>query len=575
VLEWDLPGAVDICAEFGVSTAAADNSTALNTALSTLGPLGLEAVIPIPGVYVIKEQIVVGNGSGSALATYNPLLRGVGSSPREGLGGFGSPVGVTLQWDGAAGVDGAVVVQGPVAGVSLKHLLIAGQLLARTPLLVIGAQNSRFEDLGMQNCYRGIVCNAAPSVGGYITDCMHNKWSQIGIRWNGKSGDADAAFMAGILLDGDYTDENVCYDEWDDVAMVVPGTSVGNVLTALYLRWCDTVHFNNVQIYATTGGTDQQWGAVLDFNGASAGGPSGCSVDGVDFGGLLVTQIGSPASNAEPTFFTKISKVNAFTPNPNVSKANWDDGAYPQSFIVDATNAAWPIPAGANQLEITAVGGGGGGGGSATTSGGISDQAGGGGGGAGQEVTRIVAVGTNAALAITIGAGGTGGAGGAANDNPGSTGSNGASTTVIGTGVSVTAVAGSAAAFSAANSSATSAGGEYGGAPDNRNTTAYNGGPGAGGVGASFGGFGGGAAVGSSGRGGGAGGAASATLGGVAGSAVFVGAGGSATTAGVAAANAPANSGQGGDGGGGGAPGGAGGAGGAGGSGFVIVRVVG
>jgi hypothetical protein len=245
--------------------------------------------------------------------------------------------------------------------------------------------------------------------------------------------------------------------------------------------------------------------------------------------------------------------------------------------IITANNAAWPIPAGATYLEITAVGGGGGGGGGGSAATNATNQVGGGGGGSGGSVQQVVAVGANTTLAILIGAGGAGGTGGAAGGNAASGGGPGGSTFITATGISIAAAGGNPGANSGATSTALVGGGfpaAAGGGVSTVTSVPGQGGP------STFGGAGG---NGSAAGGGGGGGPATSTNGGgggvagkISGTAAAGGSGASGTLAGVIGGSAVANSGGGGGGGGGGAGStGAGGNGGTGGSGVVIIRVVG
>lgn len=244
--------------------------------------------------------------------------------------------------------------------------------------------------------------------------------------------------------------------------------------------------------------------------------------------------------------------------------------------IITATNAAWPIPAGAQTLRITAIGagGGGGGGGSAT---GTTLQVGGGAGGAGAPSTQIVQVADNTTLAITIGAGGGGGNGGAAGGNLGAGGSAGGDTTVVGSGsgINVVGKGGSAGLGAAANSTTQVNGGPWG--PSNSTSTVNGPGQGGGsahdgGAPASYcGGGGGGGGTCSSSNGGRGGGVGTFSTQGIHGSA-----GGSGTISGTVGTSGSDYSGGGGGGGGGGNnTTGTGGNGGTGAPGYVIVEVVG
>lgn len=244
---------------------------------------------------------------------------------------------------------------------------------------------------------------------------------------------------------------------------------------------------------------------------------------------------------------------------------------------VFTSSGSYVVPAtGLYRVTAVGAGGGGAGAGSALTSGGTATQVGGGGGGAGVTSEQVVTLTAGTVLTVTIGARGAAGTGGAANSNAGTAGSTGGSTTVTGTGVSVTALGGHGGAQSAANSTTAVGGGTWG--PNGTSTSTAM--VGQGGAANSTTGLIGGAPFGRNGGGASGGGAATGTNGGAAGNAGTlltggqnVGAGGSGTTAGVDATDAAATDyGSGGAGGGGGAPGGKGGNGGKGAPGYAEIQ---
>lgn len=243
--------------------------------------------------------------------------------------------------------------------------------------------------------------------------------------------------------------------------------------------------------------------------------------------------------------------------------------------LLTATNASWPIPAGAKTLRITMSGGGGGGGSGASNASGTGNTTdGGGGGGGGGLIEQVVSVGANTTLNATVGGGGAGG-GTATGGVDGNTGTAGTNTTVTATGISLTARGGGAGG--GGSSSSQVGGGGYanisvltnanralgGGAGAAQSVTALPL-PGAGSGGAGGGG-------GDSSKGGTAGTSGSQNSG-------IVNAGttgGSGTTAGVSATAAAANTGAGGGGGGSAISSATSGAGAAGGSGWILIEVVG
>jgi hypothetical protein len=282
---------------------------------------------------------------------------------------------------------------------------------------------------------------------------------------------------------------------------------------------------------------------------------------------------------------TPVALANTYTVAGVAGAANYPAGSTPPApTLITATNASWPIPAGAGWLKIIAVGGGGGGGGAGSSQ--VTSpvaQAGAGGGSSGVFSEQVVAVGSNTTLDVTIGAGGSGGTAGVAGSggtgNAGGGAGAGTATTVTGTGISVYGGGGSQGANSGASTTTAAAGGVWGAAATQANEYGAGYGGESGHASAypfsySPSGGGGGAAASASAAAGGGGGAAGSTAGAAAAGTTA----GSGTGAGVAGSAAAANSGGGGGGGGGGSGfggGNAGGAGGAGGSGYAIIQVVG
>jgi hypothetical protein len=342
----ELPVGVDINAEFGASTALADNSTAINNALSTLGPLGLEAILR-PGVYKVQNEIVIGNGTNTTLSTWGASLRGLGWPPTVGLGQIPGTSGVTIQWNGSQTNNPLVLIQGPVAGCSLKNLSLDGNGVCRKPLQLQAVQYSEFHQLHMQGCYTGPVLFATNAFGSYITNTMGNDWRNIVIWWNGSPAlDWNLQYAAGLYLGSSATGGNTCYQSFQNLDMWGPGTSVGNILTSIYLRGCDTNRFRNVHLGFIPGGTDVKHSVMFDYSEGGGAFPSANSLEAIDLNGI------APANNSSPSGATLnrivTDPINGIVANPNLANLQWGwpnltkaTPTYSASITPDASAGPW------------------------------------------------------------------------------------------------------------------------------------------------------------------------------------------------------------------------------------------
>jgi hypothetical protein len=349
----------------------------------------------------------------------------------------------------------------------------------------------------------------------------------------------------------------------DPVNGYIPaGTYVGTVVSGESF----TLVNSSDELVETTGAITQVaiGGGPLDVPADYPAGSTinvGDVVDGLDVDGRIIVLSKSQSLGPSPTY-----DAGAGTPmyDPVGSAGSWQ--------LVTGSGEI-TVPSVASHAWIVCVGGGAGG-----CSGGVIDssgtQVGGPGGGAGQSTQAFVAVTPGQTLTCTVGAGGTGGPAVIAGENAaGNAGGAGGTTSVTGTGVSVTAPGGGPGDAPAEGSTTT--GGGFYAWPffELYNTTL--GLPGSGGAATGLGGYPGGPPVGWSGRGGGAGGPAGSDKGGAAGSGSGIAGSLSGSYTGGTPSNAPANTGQGGDGGGAGVQvppdAGTSGAGGNGGSGFIVI----
>jgi len=118
----------------GVSTSNPDNSTAINNALSTLGPLGVEAYLPFPCVgnfYAIQNPIIIGNGSSSAFSTWSGMLAGGGMPGGTSVTNEAATIESKIKWSGAAGfADAMVQVIGSLTGWGIRNLRLDDGVLS-------------------------------------------------------------------------------------------------------------------------------------------------------------------------------------------------------------------------------------------------------------------------------------------------------------------------------------------------------------------------------------------------------------------------------------------------------------
>ena len=300
---------VDICAEFGVSTTNADNSTAINTALATLGPLGLEAFVSKPGVYAIKNPIVIGNGSTSAFSTWSArlVMAGMPGDPTNVTGFNVGTVQSKLQWQGAAGMTDAMLqVLGPVKGWGLRNVrLDGGPTVANAPgwaLRTTSASRGDVVNFVAENCQSACVHNTIASRSGALTgivcDDIFNIFRNVGLHWIGKSG----AKTYGILFDGNNVTGNACFDQYEHLWLTSPINSYGGATHNynIYFRMCDSNRIRSMTMNNTGAGSDPYHHVFYDWTGGNTYWPKGNIIDIVDFGTTSPSYIGYTGTPSGP-----------------------------------------------------------------------------------------------------------------------------------------------------------------------------------------------------------------------------------------------------------------------------------
>jgi hypothetical protein len=321
------PEAIDICAEFGVSTALLDNSAIINEAIKLLGEAGLRGVIGTPGAYAIQNPVVIGDGNPATekAASFAGELCGAGNP--GWLGQFAS-ARTQLSWTGAAGVAAMVEVLGPVSGWGLKRLLLHGRGLAKSPLRVSAGQFGQVEDVYTLETLTGIICRSVTPFGGKVTNTMHNFWRRLGINFLGFPGGEPSARNAGILLTSEgRNDANCSFEDWLDIWINVPATAVGNGLSAIHLGGVDTAWFRGIHPLYAAGSADSQFSITFDYGDGNTGWPESASIEAAD----LVKpprNIGAPAvpGNTYPNLITLVSGANGGgVEDPHLQNLSWVD----------------------------------------------------------------------------------------------------------------------------------------------------------------------------------------------------------------------------------------------------------
>ena len=291
---------IDITKAFGVSTAAIDNSAAINQALATLGPQGVAAFLP-PGIYPIKNPIIIGNGSASAQSTWTATLIGGGSPNWTWMPSANSPVSTALLWTGAGGMaNGMINIMGPLSGGGISNLLLdGGSTPANAPALalkIISGQLGVYERVAMQNCYGGLTMTTQP-IGGLTAQCnsMHNQFRQL------MGTIVPFAATAGAIVNFTSADNtaNSCFNNFINTMLVIPTSSLGGTQIGVQFQACDSIVFRDLHFCTNPGGSDTKFWVRFNYNGPSNNWPSDCLIDQIDFGtnnANCVTTTGTPLS---------------------------------------------------------------------------------------------------------------------------------------------------------------------------------------------------------------------------------------------------------------------------------------
>ena len=317
------PQLVDIIKEFGVSPGLADNSTAINNSLQTLGSAGLTAWISQPGNYKIKSPIVIGNGNNPTNSTWTAKLLGPG-----GIYTLGAPPGplggAMINYTGTAGAPAVIEVLGPLSGCEIGNLMLQGggqalaNPLANTHVLFNSVQQSHLHDLYCLGAGTGLHCQSSNG----------NLYHTLFFKWGAKAGGGPmpGGYWGGIWFDVEPNGHGDTFlEEFQNVWISAPSGTSGSTHAFLYYGPCDNVKMRTLRM-TRSASADTMYAAVYDYT-YNSGWPSDCNIDQVDFdAGItppspLFINVGT-SSGGGPNRITNISAANGggtIPPDPGLA----------------------------------------------------------------------------------------------------------------------------------------------------------------------------------------------------------------------------------------------------------------
>lgn len=343
---------------FNVSTTATDNSSAINTALSTLGPLGIISYLP-PGTYNVAAPIVIGNANTGGNTTANQNFTGPadsvstwtatfeGAAPTQGYvtKQYNSNPAINpslsethLLWTGGNNYAGAmVVINGPISSASLKNLHFDGNSSytngPSVGMSVLSSRESTFENLAFDNVVCGIILSTVTCANAKAVNCVYNIFRNIQVVFDGNGGGAKNTW--GLMLTagagGAGPGGNSCYNTFYECYFI---TLASNFYSIVF-QGCDSNRVYNVNAHVIA----YDYGATCPIpanilpqgkvTGNTNGGmwPAGCKVYDIEQGGnsAAAVNLGSPAvSFASPNEIHHTNVVNGPSPNPFLANLKWN-----------------------------------------------------------------------------------------------------------------------------------------------------------------------------------------------------------------------------------------------------------
>lgn len=314
---------------YSVGTGVTDNAPGIVAAAYRLYLAGKVGYLP-PGVYDVQSQMVFGDGSSSAVSTWQPYIRGGGIPP---VNTAANDLTTTIRWTGANSFAGAMVVmQGPFQGWEFSGITIDGNStysLVHAPALglqLVSVQSGRADFLNVWNTQSGIqhTTVGVKTVGGVSANCSINNFRRVNIQMTGGASPSvcyGVQFTNGSLNGGN---GNCCYENYDDLSIQQTSGSgaSGRLAYGVYFQCCDSIRIRTLHV--SNGGLTAQ--IIYDYSNYNVW-PAGCVIDGhCELGGAAapIFETGTPAQSTTSGGGTKNmiivppSTVNGTSADPSI-----------------------------------------------------------------------------------------------------------------------------------------------------------------------------------------------------------------------------------------------------------------
>lgn len=266
------------------------------------------------GDFTINTPINIGDATSTANSTYNGVaLTGAGrpAGVQSGTGALGGPPYGTRLIAGPSLTGQLLKINGPISGWALANLYLdntVNNVATLDGLDVLSGEWGSVEHLTVVGFTNYSILEGVNTALGY--DTIHNRWRNIQVLMA-------AGGARGWRCTGQ-AGANTCYEDVDGFWLDM--NNAGGY--GLELGACDTLTFRNINVANYGSGH----GVVLNYNDGNTNWPSGCLIDGIDYGtsnwARTVVNIGTPNSGGTycgPNVIRKVGTANGqTTTDPNL-----------------------------------------------------------------------------------------------------------------------------------------------------------------------------------------------------------------------------------------------------------------